>query len=148
MKKVIVAIALLLSLASYQNVESSPYPVVVQKAARYVGKSNPTGTQGSWCADFACFVYGKDLPVQPSRSAKELWNRFQKSGRSVRKPQPGDLIFFWRKNPKAWQGHVGIVESVNDKFVTTIEGNVSNRVQRRQYELGSVDRLLGYGRVP
>ncbi len=40
--------------------------------------------------------------------------------------------------------HVGIVESVSGGMVNTIEGNTSDSVARRSYELGSV-KIIGYG---
>ena len=67
-------------------------------------------------------------------------------------PKSGDLIFFdWAyngycyKSPASSYGdHVGIVESVSGGTVTTIEGNSSNRVQRRTYSL-SDQEIKGYG---
>ena len=39
---------------------------------------------------------------------------------------------------------MGIVESVKDGYVNTIEGNTSNMVARRCYQLNS-SKILGYG---
>jgi CHAP domain-containing protein len=50
-----------------------------------------------------------------------------RTGRLTNDPQPGDLILFGGR-------HVGIVESVNaDGTLTTIEGNSSDGVHRRQH---------------
>lgn len=54
-------------------------------------------------------------------------------------PKPGDQIFF---NDYA---HTGIVEKVEGGKVYTIEGNTSNQVARRTYNLGS-SSIDGYGR--
>ena len=54
-------------------------------------------------------------------------------------PKPGDQIFF---NDYA---HTGIVEKVEGGKVHTIEGNTSNQVARRTYNLGS-SSIDGYGR--
>ncbi|MBI5104846.1 MAG: CHAP domain-containing protein, partial [Solirubrobacterales bacterium] len=54
-------------------------------------------------------------------------------------PQPGDLI--------VWDEHIGIVESVNpDGSMTTIEGNSSDAVTRRQHGAGG-DGAVGYVRL-
>jgi len=41
--------------------------------------------------------------------------------------------------------HTGIVEKVEGGVVTTIEGNTSDQVARRTYQLGS-SQIAGYGR--
>lgn len=138
-------LSLLLSIPKCARAEAH-----VEKARRFVGQGNPTGTQGNWCADFVSFVYASDLPVPPSRSAKALWNAFKAAGLTTEDPQPGDLIFFWRERPGSWKGHVGIVARVSDEQVVTIEGNVGSdegAVQLREYARGAIPRLLGYGRV-
>ena len=55
--------------------------------------------------------------------------------------QPGDIIFF------DWDGayssdHVGIVESCDGSVVYTIEGNSSDAVNRRSYNINS-SSILG-----
>lgn len=62
-------------------------------------------------------------------------NRFYTSG-----PQAGDQIFFGDSD------HTGLVESVSDGYVTTIEGNTSDgTVQRKKYRLTNT-WIMGYGR--
>lgn len=116
--------------------------------AQYVGQGNTFNTDGAnWCADFAVHVTGDALPVEPSRSAKQLYTRFKAAGLLTTTPQPGDLVFWWRESPTSWKGHVGIVESVTADTITTVEGNVSNRVQRRTYPRQGMPKLLGFGKV-
>ncbi len=62
-------------------------------------------------------------------------------------PLPGDVVFFDFDEGSGYDGraeHVGIVESVDDDYVYTIEGNTSNEmVERKQRPR---DRsILGYG---
>jgi len=47
-----------------------------------------------------------------------------------------------------WQGHIGLVHSVKDGMLYTIEGNRSPRVQGFSYVLSRVEQLLGFGHVP
>lgn len=54
-------------------------------------------------------------------------------------PQPGDQIFFGDFD------HTGVVERVEGSTVTTIEGNSSNRVERRTYNIHD-SYITGYGR--
>lgn len=57
-------------------------------------------------------------------------------------PQAGDQIFFTSNGEVS---HTGIVESVSGNTVRTIEGNTSDSVARRTYQIGS-SYIYGYGR--
>lgn len=67
---------------------------------------------------------------------------FRDAGRWYTKPEPGDIIFF---GPAGKEEHQGIVEDVSGNTVTTIEGNSSDSVCRRQYSVWD-SRITGYGR--
>lgn len=54
-------------------------------------------------------------------------------------PKPGDQLFFNNYS------HTGIVEEVENGVITTIEGNISDRVARRTYSVVSTG-IDGYGR--
>jgi hypothetical protein len=59
-----------------------------------------------------------------------VWAWGERSGKAIPAgsgtPAPGDLI--------VWDEHIGVVESVAaDGSITTIEGNSSNMVARRDY---------------
>lgn len=62
-------------------------------------------------------------------------------------PAPGDYIYFrWRNAAKDVNvSHVGIVSSVSDDKLTTVEGNAGGAVANRSYELND-DRIVGYGK--
>ena len=69
---------------------------------------------------------------------------YKSAGRWVtNSPQPGDQIFF-TYSPGEYS-HTGLVEVVNGDTVTTIEGNTSDSVGRRNYNIGSTV-IAGYGR--
>ena len=57
-------------------------------------------------------------------------------------PNPGDQIFF--SYSVGEYSHTGIVEEVNGDTVTTIEGNSSDSVGRRSYNIGNLS-IVGYG---
>lgn len=59
-------------------------------------------------------------------------------------PKPGDVITFdWEQN--GWADHIGFVESVSDNWVTTIEGNSNQQVERNRF-VWNDSRIMGYAR--
>ena len=68
-------------------------------------------------------------------------------GQSFYTPKPGDLIFFdWKANYKSVSDidHVGIVEKYESGKVHTIEGNSSNKLRRKSYNIDSC-KIIGFG---
>lgn len=115
-----------------------------------------------WCASFVSWVMdqtfngnkeirNKALRGNPSASVQGLWSNFKGANAMYKDPQPGDIVIY--KNNGA--SHTGLVESVNDGNVQTIEGNTSgdngyNRnggmVARKKFKVGQNSRVTGYGR--
>lgn len=65
-------------------------------------------------------------------------------------PQKGDIVLYsWDSyaSPKnyGYPCHIGIVEKVKDRIVTTIEGNFKDSVGRREYSIGW-GYVIGYAR--
>lgn len=58
-------------------------------------------------------------------------------------PLPADIAFFKDKKSTAESTHTGLVEYVKDGVLHTIEGNTSNAVKRRQYDLNDT-YIVGY----
>ena len=60
-------------------------------------------------------------------------------------PAPGTMIFFdWN-----WDGtsdHVGIVEKTEGNVIYTVEGNTSNMVAQRSYNIND-NTIMGYGLI-
>ena len=119
----------------------------------YNGKKNGY----AWCDQFVdwlfftCFGSSTAMKMlcQPQNSAgagcSYSAQYYKAAGRWTRDPQPGDQIFFFDDSGQI--NHTGIVESVNGNTVTTIEGNSSDRVARRQYEYDiNGGYIAGYGR--
>ena len=104
----------------------------------------------SWCAIFVlwlfCQLTNPDealwfLGCPPPKdncaaSCSYLWKYLKALGWEVAngEGQPGDIIFFNTKKAKC--GHVGIIESVDDKY-HSIEGNKSDKVARGSYSKSS-----------
>jgi hypothetical protein len=114
----------------------------------------------SWCAGFVswCFMPASSggkaaMPFAYVASARSLLAEFKQQGWSSAPgsgyvPVPGDVVVWWRVSLAGWLGHTGLVHSVQDGMLYTIEGNHSPRVQGFSYVLSRMDKLLGYGHVP
>lgn len=109
----------------------------------------------AWCDVFVDYLFvksfgttiGREMICQPMQSAGAgcLYSAqyYKQAGRWVSQPQPGDQIFF--SYAAGEYSHTGIVESVSGGTVTTIEGNSSDSVARRNYSLSN-GAIVGYGR--
>lgn len=114
----------------------------------------------SWCAGFVswCFMQASSggkatMPFACVASARSLLAEFRQQGWSSAPgsgyvPVPGDVVVWWRVSLAGWLGHTGLVHSVQDGMLYTIEGNHSPRVQGFSYVLSRMEKLLGYGHVP
>lgn len=118
----------------------------------YNGKKNGY----AWCDMFVdwCFLtafgYAAALKLlcQPERSAGAgctySAGYYRNKGQfHTSNPKPGDQIFFGTSISNCT--HTGIVEKVSGSKVYTIEGNTSDCVARRSYNLGA-SNIVGYGR--
>lgn len=101
----------------------------------------------AWCAIFVSWCLNnagvpksicmRNISVTVYETQYRIKNQFYlKEGYQ---PAPGDLIIF----SSAGASHIGIVVSSDDKYVYTVEGNTSNMVARRQYEL-DYETITGY----
>ncbi len=97
------------------------------------------GVIGAWCCSFQSWALVQaGLPIGPTSKGaawcSSLYEWYRSQGRAwvgVEGIRAGDLIFFEWGSTAGGYDHIGIVERVNgDVTVTTIEGNVGNRVQR------------------
>jgi hypothetical protein len=112
-----------------------------------------------WCAMFVSFctyVTGMPLPITIDKGFAYCpfgVNWFKEQGRWYPDdPHPGDIVFYdWLSSGEA--EHTGLVESVHDSYIMTIEGNTSDQndsnggmVQRRERQRNYT--IIGYGRPP
>lgn len=98
----------------------------------------------SWCADQCGYIESGVIPKFPLCSSGMEW--FESRGQFMDGSYvstSGDLIFFdWGNDGNI--DHVGIVESVVDGTVYTVEGNSGDKVVRRDYPIG-YEQIEGYG---
>lgn len=121
-------------------------------AGFYNGRKNGYAWCDAFVDDGFVICYGRAaaqfLLCQPDNSAgagcsfsAQYFNakgQFHKSN-----PQPGDQIFFGSGWGNVW--HTGLVVSVGNNHVYTVEGNTSDSVGRRSYALND-SSIWGYGR--
>ena len=100
----------------------------------------------SWCADQCGYIDAGIVPKFAGCGVGVQW--FQNRGQWLpgsATPEPGMLIFFqWYGSDSSIADHVGIVESVADGRVYTIEGNSNDQVRRNSYPVG-FGEIKGYG---
>lgn len=93
------------------------------------------GEEYPWCCVFQWWLFhhagAEELFFGGGKTASctALWRDYQKRGREVDKKDicPGDLVFFAFDGGKSGgMNHVGICESVEPGYVTTIDGNTGS----------------------
>lgn len=107
-----------------------------------------------WCAMFIAFcLHYAEIPAAdfPRDASCASWKGMLEARGAYEDdedtyiPQSGDLIFFNHEG-KATPEHIGIVESVSETSVATIEGNSASQVRRRSYDLKDYT-IIGYGNI-
>lgn len=96
----------------------------------------------------------KALRGKPSAALDELWSNFRRNNAMTMEPRPGDVVIY-----KNGSSLTGLVETVNGRHVTTIEGNTSadnsferngGIVFRKEFTIGDgspiANKLTGFGR--
>jgi hypothetical protein len=114
----------------------------------------------AWCAIFVSWVYfifNKNLYFPKFASCDNGLKWFRDTGRFIpnplyggltkHTPKRGEIIFFSSGKTLKDSTHVGIVTKSDSKLVYTIEGNTSDMVKEKKYELND-PTILGYGTIP
>ena len=100
----------------------------------------------SWCGDQAGLIESGKMPKFSLCDDGIAW--FQSKGKWKSQgysPAPGTLIFFdW--NGDGTSDHVGIVEKTEGNVIYTVEGNTSNMVAQRSYNIND-NTIMGYGLI-
>lgn len=60
------------------------------------------------------------------------------------KPEQGDVVIFWRGDPKGWQGHVGLYIASNEENVFVLGGNQGDMISIAPYPKS---RVLGFRQI-
>lgn len=71
------------------------------------------------------------MPFERSGVAKKLYKRIGNAGEFIDYPDPGCVVCWDRGTPGSWQGHIGIVDSVDEDHFVSVEGNVGSYSRTR-----------------
>lgn len=135
---------------------SHKYIIDVYNSHRPLARGYAVKYSDEWCATFVSAVavklgYTDIIPTECG--CEPMINLFKKMGcwkeSDSRKPNPGDIIFYdWDDtgygDTKGWSDHVGIVEKVSGNTITVIEGNMHEKVDRRNISVNG-RYIRGYG---
>lgn len=89
-----------------------------------------------WCASFVAWCYKQSGLNHTGNAYSPSWfttatTIYKPSANIIGSPQPGDVFGVWVTSKKR-VGHVGLIERWGNDFVSTIEGNYSDRVVRQK----------------
>ena len=104
----------------------------------------------AWCDMFVDWCFIKAFGAELAKKMLNGWSAYtptsadyyKRAKRWYTKPQKGDQIFF---QSGSRINHTGIVVDLSGETVVTIEGNSSNKVRLKKYNL-SDKTIAGYGR--
>ena len=118
---------------------------------RYGAWAGKATVYADWCAGFVAFcAYYAKVEIPTSFGCMLFAEKLQGAGlyRSADgyEPKAGDIIFFGEKNGSV-PNHTGIVVSVSDTQIRTIEGNHTNKVASFTYDRNDAS-ILGFGELP
>lgn len=95
----------------------------------------------AWCSAALNFVCKK---LGYERSNQLNARSWLKMSIVVLKPSIGDIVVFYRGDPKGWQGHVGLFINWDEKNIWVLGGNQSDSINITVYPR---ERLLGFRQV-
>ena len=96
----------------------------------------------AWCSAMINWVA---LKCGCERSYKLDARSWLEIGQDIKIPELGDLVIFWREDPKSWKGHVGLYAGQTKKSIFCLGGNQNNQVNIKTYPKY---RLLKFKRLP
>lgn len=124
---------------------SANNPRILQYAEE-AGFPDYTDDDVAWCSLFMNWVALKCGKKRTEKLNARSWLN-PSSGLIVDdKPEPGDVVVYWRDSPQSWKGHVGIFLGYSKDLtrIYTLGGNQNNTVSISAY---GADQLLGFRRL-
>lgn len=129
------------------TMESPPNSNNVKYNTWYYGHP-VNGASYPWCATFISWVFKPEQGLcKKTASCLDMLEWFEKRGQIVKSPQAGDIVFFKYPTNNRRTNHVGLVVSVHDKVINTIEGNTSNATNGSQDNGGMVAQRNRYKNI-
>jgi len=114
-------------LKEVDGVQSNPQILSFFKELGYDVKDDSTT---AWCSAALSYFAKKNGYEYNKQLNARGW---LKMSTIVLKPTVGDVVVFWRNDPKSWEGHVGLFVSMDEKNVYTLGGNQGNAITIAPY---------------
>lgn len=111
--------------------------------AKETGFKNYTSDELAWCSLFINWVAYKAGLERSKKLTARSWLNF---GIPVDRPEPGDVVVFWRESRDSWKGHVGLFTgfSPDGSRIYCLGGNQGDQVSITAYP---ASKLLGFRRL-
>jgi uncharacterized protein (TIGR02594 family) len=121
---------------------SKDNPQIVEYAS-YTGITDIKNDDIPWCSTFVNWCAKKAGLKYSGKANARSWLRV---GKTVRNPEPGDVVVFWRGDKNSWKGHVAIFLGFNSDAtrVFCLGGNQGDAVSIADYD---AKKVLGYRRL-
>lgn len=113
----------------------------VLKYFKDIGHAWVTDDDTAWCSAFANYIMQKCGLSHTGKLNARSWLDI---GIPVQTPQIGDIVIFWRENPKSALGHVAFFVADAGTYIWVLGGNQNDQVCIEQYPKA---RLLGYRHI-
>ena len=147
---------------------------IVEIAKRYIGERETPNNSGfkdeifqkkmeevgwlkgqAWCSYAVELIWKEAMPEKfdeldklCNASAVKTYSNFKKSENFIcdHIPEPGAIVIWqhYKNGLAEWMGHAGIVASVGEKTIITIEGNTNSKGGREGIEVAEKIRNLDF----
>lgn len=132
-----------IALAEYgiKEIPGSNHNPRILEYFKEIGRAWVSDDETAWCSAFANYV----AKTAGFEFSGELNARsWIDCGCETNKPEIGDVVVFWREDPRSWKGHVAFFIRETKDLVYVLGGNQSNQVCIKAYPKA---RLLQYRRL-
>ncbi len=126
-----------------RDIEGSGHEPKVLMFFHETGNTKIKNDESAWCSVFMGYCAKKQgFQFSKYMNARSWLN----VGDTVSKPQPGDVVVFWREKKDSWKGHVSIYigKSVDGKELYCLGGNQNDEVCIQTYD---AETVLGFRRI-
>lgn len=106
--------------------------------SKAIGHPEVKDDETAWCSIFANYICMQAGYLFTGRLNARSWLDI---GKPTSQPEMGDIVVFWRNDPKSGEGHVGFFIKQDEKGIHVLGGNENNMVTIIPY---SPSKLLGY----
>lgn len=114
---------------------------VILNYAKEIGHAWVATDETPWCSIFLNWVAMKSGLEYSNKLNAKSWLEV---GEKIDQPKLGDVVIFYRENPKSWKGHVALYISETKTHTYVLGGNQRNSVCIMAYPKF---KIIGYRRL-